>query len=86
MNEKVELTNYEQKCRVLMQGISKEALEVLKELGHVGSPAFQFFDATSGDRLAVDAQVLTLEAAVRDGERRVVQTVLTMRARALHGK
>lgn len=73
--------DYDRKCRILLEGISKEALEVLKELGHVGGPAFQFYDARTLEPLKQDAATLALQAAVRDGESRVVQAVLTMRAR-----
>lgn len=73
--------DYDRKCRVVLDGISKEALEVLKELGHVGSPTFQFYDAETMAPLTQDAHTLTLMAAVRDGERRVVQALLSMRAR-----
>lgn len=73
--------DYDRKCRILLDGISKEALEVLKELGHVNSPVFQFYDPETLEALPHDAATLALRAAVRDGESRVVQAVLSMRAR-----
>lgn len=73
--------DYDKKCRIVLEGISKEALEVLKELGHVGSPTFQFYDPETMAPLPQDAHTLSLMAAVRDGESRVVQAVLSMRAR-----
>lgn len=73
--------DYDRKCRVVLEGISKEALEVLKELGHVGGPVFQFYDVETMEPLKADAATLALRAAVRDGEARVVQAVLSMRAR-----
>lgn len=74
---------YDRKCRVVLEGISKEALAVLKELGHVESPVFQFLDAETLEPLPQDAATLALRAAVRDGESRVVQAVLSMRRRAM---
>ena len=73
--------DYDRKCRIVLEGISKEALEVLKELGHVGSPVFQFYDPETLEALPQDAATLALRAAVRDGESRVVQAVLSMRSR-----
>lgn len=73
--------DYDRKCRAVLEGISREALEVLKELGHVDSPVFQFYDPATLEPVGCDAQTLTLRAAVRDGESRVVQAILTMRQR-----
>lgn len=67
------------KGRVLLEGISKEALDVLKELSGYELPVFQFRDPLTGGNLTENAQTLTLMAAVRDGERGFVQTVLRLR-------
>ena len=67
------------KGRVLLEGISKEALEVLMELCGYELPVFQFRDAKTGLNLTENAETLTLMAAVRDGERGVVQTILRLR-------
>lgn len=65
------------KGRVLLAGISDEAMEVLCELAGMELPVFQF---RGRDLQPVgDAQVVTLMAAVRDGERGLVQEVLRMR-------
>lgn len=66
------------KGRILAKGISDEALEVLQELAGMDVPVFQFRD-TTGASLSQDAGVLALMAAVRDGERGLVQTVLKLR-------
>ena len=65
--------------RILLDGISKEALEVLMELCGYEVPVFQFRDPMTGLNLTENAQTLTLMAAVRDGERGVVQTILKLR-------
>lgn len=63
--------------RVLLAGISDEAMEVLCELAGMELPVFQF---RGRDLQPVgDAQVVTLMAAVRDGERGLVQEVLRLR-------
>lgn len=63
--------------RVLLTGISDEAMEVLCELAGMELPVFQF---RGRDLQPVgDAQVVTLMAAVRDGERGLVQEVLRLR-------
>lgn len=67
------------KGRVLLEGISREALDVLKELSGYELPVFQFRDPLTGGNLTENAQTLTLMAAVRDGERGFVQTVLRLR-------
>lgn len=67
------------KGRILREGISKEALEVLLELCGYELPVFQFRDPKTGLNLTENAQALTLMAAVRDGERGLVQTVLRLR-------
>jgi len=65
--------------RVLIEGISKEALDVLKELSGYELPVFQFRDPKTGLNLTENAETLTLMAAVRDGERGLVQTILRLR-------
>ena len=63
--------------RVLLAGITDEAMEVLEELAGMELPVFQF---RGRDLQPVgDAQVVTLMAAVRDGERGLVQEVLRLR-------
>lgn len=63
--------------RVLLTGISDEAMEVLCELAGMELPVFQF---RGRDLQPVgDAQMVALMAAVRDGERGLVQEVLRMR-------
>ena len=63
--------------RVLLAGISDEAMGVLEELAGMELPVFQF---RGRDLQPVgDAQVVTLMAAVRDGERGLVQEVLRLR-------
>lgn len=69
---------YLRRCKVLADGISPEAMKILKELASWDLPVFQFRDQEL-QPLAGDAQTLTLMAAVRDGERGLVQTVLRMR-------
>lgn len=69
---------YLRRCKVLADGISPEAMMILKELGHYDLPVFQFRDEYL-QPLAQDAHTLSLMAAVRDGERGLVQTVLRMR-------
>jgi hypothetical protein len=70
------------KGMILKEGISAEALEVLKELCGYELPVFQFRDPKTGLNLTENAETLTLMAAVRDGERGLVQTVLKLRALA----
>ena len=65
--------------RILLAGISEEALAVLEELAGMDVPVFQFRDRTTGMNLTGDAGVLALMAAVRDGERGLVQTVKKLR-------
>lgn len=67
------------KGRILLEGISREALEVLLELSGYEMPVFQFRDPKTGLNLTENAETLTLMAAVRDGERGLVQTVLKLR-------
>ena len=67
------------KGMILKEGISAEALEVLKELCGYELPVFQFRDPKTGLNLTENAETLTLMAAVRDGERGLVQTVLKLR-------
>lgn len=69
---------YLRRCKVLADGISPEAMNLLKEMAHFDLPVFQFRDAHL-QPLAQDAHTLSLMAAVRDGERGLVQTVLRMR-------
>lgn len=67
------------KGRILLEGISREALEELLELSGYEMPVFQFRDPKTGLNLTENAETLTLMAAVRDGERGLVQTVLKLR-------
>lgn len=72
---------YLRRCKVLANGISPEAMQILKELASWDLPVFQFRDQNL-QPLAQDSHTLTLMAAVRDGERGLVQTVLRMREEA----
>ena len=82
MNKKQEeeagAREYLRRCKVLADGISPEAMKLLRETAHYDMPVFQFRDQKLHP-LAQDAHTLTLMAAVRDGERGLVQTVLRMR-------
>ena len=69
---------YLRRCKVLADGISPEAMKLLREMAHYDMPVFQFRDQKL-QPLAQDAHTLSLMAAVRDGERGLVQTVLRMR-------
>lgn len=69
---------YLRRCKVLAGGISPEAMNLLREMAHYDMPVFQFRDQNL-QPLAQDAHTLSLMAAVRDGERGLVQTVLRMR-------
>lgn len=70
---------YLRRCKVLADGISPEAMKLLREMAHYDMPVFQFRDPNNLQPLAQDAHTLSLMAAVRDGERGLVQTVLRMR-------
>lgn len=63
--------------RVLLAGITDEAMEVMCELAGMELPVFQFRGRDL--RPLGDAQLVTLMAAVRDGERGLVQEVLRLR-------
>lgn len=69
---------YLRRCKVLADGISPEAMMLLREMAHYDLPVFQFRDQHL-QPLAHDAHTLSLMAAVRDGERGLVQVVLRMR-------
>lgn len=64
--------------RVMREGISDEALALLKRHFRAGLPVFQFRE--NGTPLSGDAQTLTLMAAVRDGNLEVIDYIEAMRA------
>ncbi len=59
-------------ARVLLKGITPEAMDALSELAQVDAPSF-YFERADGSALSEDAGVLALRAAVRDGERQLVK-------------
>ncbi len=75
-----EAARRERERRILKEGISDEALALLKERFKFDRPAFQFQDA--GMRLITEnAETLTLMAAVRDGEHGVIHWIEAVRNR-----
>lgn len=65
-------------ARILKEGVSREAFEVLEELAGFGLPVFQFRDRELRP-LPYDAQTLALMAAVEDGKRELVLKVRALR-------
>lgn len=58
--------------RILREGISEEAMKVLREQFEAGLPVFLFADK-QGIPLSGDPQMLTLMAARRDGQLHVIK-------------
>lgn len=57
----------------IRRGVSRDALKALKERFNFDAPAFVFYqDASSGVMPHQDAQMVTLNAAMRDGQREVL--------------
>lgn len=57
----------------IRRGMSRDALEALKERFNFYAPAFVFYqDASSGVMPYQDARMVTLNAAMRDGQREVL--------------
>lgn len=64
--------------KILLDGISPAALELIEQLGHYDEPVFQF-RTQKLEPISHDAHTLALMAAVRDGERGLVQTIRWLR-------
>lgn len=64
--------------KILIDGISDEALQLIEQLGHYSQPIFQFRDQELKP-IAGDAHTIALMAAVRDGERGLVQQIHELR-------
>ncbi len=69
-----------QRRRILREGISDEAMKVLKEHFEIGLPVFLFADK-QGIPLSGDPQMLTLMAARRDGQLHVIKWLEQERSR-----
>lgn len=70
MSEQDTETNWIERIRY---GVSKDALDALKERFNYYAPAFVFNqDAASGVMPYQDAKMVTLNAAIRDGQREVL--------------
>ncbi len=59
---------------VIRKGVTREALSVLEERFPAKSSLFQFYD-DQGRPLPLDAQTLSLQAAMRDGEQNVIRYI-----------
>ena len=75
-----EAARRERERRILSDGISEEALALLKRQFRYDRPAFQFLD-TGSRIISHDAHTLALMAATRDGEHCVINWIETVRNR-----